>query len=153
MTNMILGAKAKPLVWQLATFNHCTRFFSILIVVGFVSFGMNDVMLNNAVAAPQSIPNPQEESQSNVGSIITAVLEDASQRSGLPISAFEEIIARQKTWPDGCLGIEEPGQICTQALVPGWRITLSNESQTWVYHTATDGRIRFAGHQETWHKQ
>jgi len=153
MTNMILGAKAKPLVWQLATFNHCTRFFSILIVVGFVSLGMNDVMLNNAVAAPQSIPNPQEESQSNVGSIITAVLEDASQRSGLPISAFEEIIARQKTWPDGCLGIEKPGQICTQALVPGWRITLSNESQTWVYHTATDGRIRFASHQETWHEQ
>ncbi|NBD16160.1 MAG: hypothetical protein GVY04_08425 [Cyanobacteria bacterium] len=149
MTNMILGAKAKRVVWQLATFNRCTRFFSILIVVGFVSLGMNDVMLNNAVAAPHSIPNPQEESQSNFGSIITAVLKEASQRSGLPISAFEEIIARQKTWPNGCLGIEEPGQICTQALVPGWQIILSDGSQSWVYHTATDGRIRFAGHQET----
>jgi len=153
MTNMILGEKAKRIVWQLATLNHCTRFFSILIVAGFVSFSMNDFMLNKAVAAPQSLPNSQEASQSKVGSIITAVLEEASQRSELSMSDFEEIIAKRKTWPDSCLGIEKPGQICTQALVPGWQIILSDGSQSWVYHTATDGRIRFAGHQETWHEQ
>ncbi len=25
------------------------------------------------------------------------------------------------TWPDGCLGLAEPGQVCSQALVTGWR--------------------------------
>jgi hypothetical protein len=28
------------------------------------------------------------------------------------------------TWPDGCLGLAEPGQVCSQALVAGWLATV-----------------------------
>jgi hypothetical protein len=38
-------------------------------------------------------------------------------------------------WPNGCLGIPFSG-FCTQALVPGWRVTLSDAETDWVFHTA-----------------
>lgn len=147
MTNMILGAKR--VIWTLATLNQATHFFSTIVFAGFIFLGMNKMMLNQVVAAPQPMEETDQQSQSNFGSVITAVLEDASQRSGLPTSAFQEITAERKTWSDGCLGVHEPGQACTQALVPGWRITLSHDSQTWIYHTSTDGRIRLASQEQT----
>ena len=150
MTKMVLGAER--LIRQSVTFTQSTYFLSTMFVVGLLYFGINHIVPNAVLAAPQSIQETDQQSQSKFGSVITAVLEDASQRSGLPTSAFQEITAERKTWSDGCLGVHKPGQACTQALVPGWRITLSNDSQTWVYHTSTDGRIRLAS-QESCNKQ
>ncbi|PSO50061.1 MAG: hypothetical protein BRC33_04500 [Cyanobacteria bacterium SW_9_44_58] len=130
--------------------NH--RFFSALLFAGLLFLGFKNIQSHTVLAAPSPMQPTQQKSQSNLGSIITDVLEDASQRSGLPASAFEKITAQRKTWSDGCLGVHKPGQACTQALVPGWHITLSHDSQTWVYHTSTDGRIRLAS-QEACNKQ
>lgn len=38
-------------------------------------------------------------------------------------------------WPDGCLGLPKQGEFCTQALVPGYRVTLNAEGKTYVYRT------------------
>lgn len=118
---------------------------SILLITGYLSLGILGMTIDRAITAPQPTEDHADTSPGNFPSLIQDVLEEASQRSGLPSSAFDKITAQRTTWRNGCLGVEEPGQICTQALVPGWRITLSTETQTWVYHTATDGRIRFAG--------
>jgi len=118
--------------------------FSLVIIVGLLSFGINEMKFKPTASSPNTIAEVKMELESNFGSVINAVLEDAAQRSGLSPSAFDKIVAEQKTWSDGCLGVQKPGEFCTQALVPGWRITLSQENQTWVYHTSTDGRIRFA---------
>ncbi|MCH7523388.1 MAG: hypothetical protein IH920_06425 [Chloroflexi bacterium] len=37
----------------------------------------------------------------------------------------DQVVLRSKerhTWPDGCLGLPEPGEACTEALVEGYRI-------------------------------
>jgi hypothetical protein len=70
--------------------------------------------------------------------VITAVLKYASQRLGLSTSAFERINAERKTWSDGCLGIDKPGQLCAQALVEGWRIfyallSCDRTQQSWEF--------------------
>jgi len=39
---------------------------------------------------------------------------------GLPASSVRVIHLEPRTWPDGCLGLAEPGQVCTQALIDGW---------------------------------
>lgn len=47
----------------------------------------------------------------------------------------------KRTWSDGCLGLGKEGEFCTQALVPGWRIVLSNDKVEWVFRTDDSGQI------------
>jgi len=45
------------------------------------------------------------------------------------------ISANQATWPNGCLGLAGPDEMCTMALVQGWRVEMTNGEQSWVYRT------------------
>jgi hypothetical protein len=58
---------------------------------------------------------------------------------GVPASdiTFEEI--EQVDWPDGCLGIHQPDMMCTQAIVPGYKVILEVDDQRYEYHTNLDG--------------
>jgi len=67
--------------------------------------------------------------------IANAVLRDVSRRTGLPRSRFEIVEAERRTWPDGCLGLAEPDEFCTQALVPGWRVVVTHGRRAWIYRT------------------
>jgi heat shock protein HslJ len=50
--------------------------------------------------------------------VANAVLQAASERT------LEIIEVEEQIWPDGCLGLGGPNEICTQALVPGFRVTV-----------------------------
>jgi hypothetical protein len=78
-------------------------------------------------------------------SVRNVVLQAASKRLQQPISQLNIIQAQQQTWPDGCLGLANPNEGCTLAMVPGWRVVVAEVGQTLVYHTNNNGRyIRFA---------
>ncbi len=68
--------------------------------------------------------------------IADAVLQDLSQRTGSPTSSFRIIEAEERTWPDGCLGLAGADEFCTQALVPGWRVVVTDGTQQWIYRTS-----------------
>jgi hypothetical protein len=53
---------------------------------------------------------------------------------GLHITA-----ATAQDWSDGCLGLGGPAELCLAAITPGWHITVSAGSATWVYRTNSDG--------------
>jgi hypothetical protein len=42
-------------------------------------------------------------------------------------------------WPDGCLGVQRIGVMCTQAIVPGYKITLEANGKQYEVHTDEDG--------------
>jgi len=71
--------------------------------------------------------------------VAEAVFEAASRRLGFPHAAFRIAGAQAQTWPDGCLGLSEAGTFCTQALVPGWRVTVSDGDTQLVYRTDRSG--------------
>lgn len=76
----------------------------------------------------------------NLPSAVTdAVWQDASTQLGLPISELRIVQAEEQTWPDGCLGLPRSGEVCTEALVPGYRITVEGGQQLLVYRTNTSG--------------
>jgi len=71
--------------------------------------------------------------------VAEAVLQAAAQESGadpadLMIRAFE-----RQTWPDGCLGLGGPAEICSAALVEGWQVAVTDGPQTWVFRTNDTG--------------
>ena len=66
---------------------------------------------------------------------------DLGRRLGIDISEIEVGDLASATWPDFSLGCPRPGQVYGQAIVPGYRITLSAGGRQYVYHT--DARTRF----------
>lgn len=73
--------------------------------------------------------------------VVDRVLEAVAEQTDRARSQFNIVAAQKRTWPDGCLGLTQPGVLCTQALVPGWEVTVSNGEDTWVYRTDEEGSV------------
>ena len=151
--------------------NHFTkqhlRIISVLVLTGTLSVGTGLTLLHSATAAPRNISQEladeividysdrveqtswrsflAESNDSRVNRLPHAVAEatrqDLSRQVGIPVEKLRITESSRKTWPDGCLGLSKPDELCTQALVEGWHITLSDNSQTWVYRTDNKGRV------------
>lgn len=50
-----------------------------------------------------------------------AIVAAIAATTGLTPKDIEIVRTEAVTWPDGCLGLAETGQVCSQALVEGWR--------------------------------
>jgi hypothetical protein len=74
-------------------------------------------------------------------SVADAILREARSRLNLPTSGLRILQAERQTWSDACLGLASPGQVCTQALVPGWRVTVDGKTQILVYRTNDFGSL------------
>lgn len=73
--------------------------------------------------------------------VAKAVITDVSQRTGISTKQLKITQSSRQTWSNGCLGIAKPGEICTQALVEGWRVVVSGNRRKWVYRSNLNGRI------------
>ncbi len=50
------------------------------------------------------------------------------------------VSATEQNWPDGCLGLAKAEEVCTMAVVSGWRVEVSDKLQTWYYRTDRTGK-------------
>lgn len=67
------------------------------------------------------------------GDLLNAILDDASQRTGLASEVLVVRRAEAVTWSDGSLGCPMPGMFYTQALVDGYQIVLDAGGQSLDY--------------------
>ncbi len=44
-------------------------------------------------------------------------------------------------WPDGCLGVQTPGVMCTMVITPGYRVILEADGKQYEYHTNASGDV------------
>lgn len=44
-------------------------------------------------------------------------------------------------WPDACLGIVKPDQMCASVITPGYKVTLTVKMTQYIYHTNQDGSL------------
>lgn len=65
----------------------------------------------------------------------SAVLEAAATRTSRPVSTLRILEANPRNWSDGCLGLAQPDQLCTQVITPGWRIIVTDGRRNWIYRT------------------
>ncbi len=73
--------------------------------------------------------------------VAKAVITDLSMQTGIPTEKLKITQSRRQTWSNGCLGLSKPDEICTQALVEGWRVVVVGNNRTWVYRSDRNGRI------------
>jgi hypothetical protein len=132
---------------------------SYFALVGSVALATASVATNTSEPAiagisPQTIKNPANVSveldnsklkQNNgveaLPLVINAVIKDAVQRTGMPNSQLSVVEVKQQTWSDGCLGLGGAGFSCTQAMVPGWSVTVTNGESRWLYRTNLSGTL------------
>jgi hypothetical protein len=69
------------------------------------------------------------------------ILQDAASRTGLEPGQIAVASAESVTWSDGSLGCPEPGQMYTQALVPGYRVVLTADDLTLRYHASAQSFV------------
>ncbi|MDP3958262.1 MAG: hypothetical protein Q8Q36_02245 [bacterium] len=133
----------------------------LIIVGGFLYFsnrGDDGAIGGNNGTATTTEENGNEDEDENGAATTTGTNGGASTggtllSSGAALSARTVLASRLNTaignvtvtdveaatWPNGCLGLARMGEVCTQALVEGYRVTLSSGGQTYVYRTNSLG--------------
>lgn len=81
------------------------------------------------------------ESMADECSCKDAVFKDVSEKTGVESSKLRIVKVEKETWSDGCLGLGGSGSMCTQAMVPGWRVIVASGEQQWVYRTDASGSM------------
>ena len=85
-------------------------------------------------APPGSIHNlPVPEAVSRVRSLVASEL-------GISEGVVIVMTAYEKNWPDGCLGLGGD-KMCTQAIVPGYEVTVQAKGTERTYRTNADGSV------------
>jgi hypothetical protein len=83
----------------------------------------------------------ENESMAQECSCKDAVFKDVSQKTGVESSKLRIVKVEKETWSDGCLGLGDSNSMCTQSMVPGWRVIVASGSQSWVYRTNLAGTV------------
>lgn len=122
-----------------------------LILTGILSLSAGLTLLQTATATPTKASlEAADKSKGNLisdranqlpRSVANTVRRDLSRKVGIPLDQLKVINYRRKIWPSGCLGLARPDEVCTLALVEGWRITLSDGRSSWVYRTDLQGLV------------
>lgn len=102
----------------------------------------NDDSYPNDSYPNQSYPNADNSSTQlpvDLTPAVTAAMTALSQTLKLPPGQITVISTEAVDWPDGCLGIQKVGVMCTQMIVPGYKIILEVNSEQYEFHTNKDG--------------
>jgi hypothetical protein len=115
------------------------------------------------IAPPTRIPDPVVQPPAGQAVDIAsvprevrrAVVADAAKRFSVSENAVVLVDAERITWSDGALGCPLPGQMYTQMLVPGFRLSAKTTAGQMLYHTDSRGTVVncAAGHFQTGPKQ
>jgi len=74
--------------------------------------------------------------------IIAKLRADLAKQPGVDASQARVVTAQAVTWPNGALGCAQPGEIYTQALVPGYRVEFEAGGRIYAYHAAERGYFK-----------
>jgi hypothetical protein len=95
---------------------------------------------------PVPVPSAEAGPAPTNGEVPAKVLDDLradlAKRQGLGTSDVKVVSAQSVTWPNGALGCAKPGEMVTQALVPGYRVELEAGGKRYAYHAADRGYFR-----------
>ena len=127
------------------------QIISALVLTGILSLSTGLMLLQTATAtSSKAFPEAADKSEGNLisdranqlpHSVANTVRRDLSRRVGIPVERLKITKSSRKTWPNGCLGLARPDEVCTLVLIEGWRITLSDGRSSWVYRTDLEGLV------------
>jgi hypothetical protein len=73
--------------------------------------------------------------------VADAVVDDLSQRSGLPKSELKIVDAQQLIVSDRCSSTDNSKLLCNEPQISGWQITVASRKKRWIYRTNNSGSL------------
>jgi len=67
--------------------------------------------------------------------VVSLARADAAKRKHVTIGKVRVVKVTVKAWPDSCLGLAKPDQMCAQVVTRGYRATFSVRGKRIVYRT------------------
>ena len=117
------------------------KLFSIFVVLMWILIAC--APQTQTTEPPQSLLPSDDSSAPGSPSNLTpaqdAAITALSSTLNLPPGQITLVSTESVTWPDGCLGVQREGVMCTQALVDGYKIILEVNGQQYEMHTNEDG--------------
>lgn len=77
----------------------------------------------------------------NRDAAVAAAVADLARRLGVPAQDILVASVELRQWPDACLGLPEPGELCAQVLTLGFAVTLQFDDASYGYRTNADGSV------------
>jgi len=62
-----------------------------------------------------------------------------SQTMGVAVEQIQITQVAAKDWPNGCLGLPQGDEVCTEAITPGWLLTFNINGQQYKYRVDKTG--------------
>ncbi len=72
---------------------------------------------------------------------VQAAIASLAQTLGVAADQIKLVSSEAVTWPNGCLGVQKLGVMCTMNMVPGYRIVLESGGKQYELHTNLDGSV------------
>ena len=100
---------------------------------------INSLSSEIAIAMPNLELQPVEiltaETTTLPAEVKSAVLNDAVKRTSKTVSAMKILEVQSQQWSDGCLGLGKADEVCLQAIIPGYRVVVTDGLRDWTYRT------------------
>lgn len=85
-------------------------------------------------------PSPSGSQNSLNQNLQNAVSGFVTQQSGGAASDVEILFAQQVDFQNGCLGLTDQGETCSQAVTPGWQVVARSNGNLYVVHVDSNGK-------------
>lgn len=85
--------------------------------------------------APQALPEGGSKGSANQDAAVKAAKEMLAQQIGVKADQIQVVEVEAVAWPNGCMGVQMPGRMCTQMIVPGFRVVLEANGTQYEFHT------------------
>ena len=99
--------------------------------------------LNSLTSQPGNLAEGTRQNPPNQlpATVAAAVRQNLSRQTGIAANKLKVTESSGQSWPNTCLGLSKADEICGQMIVEGWRVVVSDGSQTWVYRTNARGNV------------
>lgn len=84
-------------------------------------------------------PSPNSMPTASLPPAAKAAQQALAQQLGVMPDTVTVIRSEPVQWRDGCLGVNGPGRMCTQAITPGYLVILEVNGKQYEYHTNESG--------------
>jgi hypothetical protein len=64
---------------------------------------------------------------------------DLAKTLNIPVDSIRIVQVEAVDWPDGCLGLARPDEMCLQVITPGYLVKLQVDQTEYYYHTDESG--------------
>lgn len=109
----------------------------VLLALVLVSMLLGACTLGTEVPATEAIPSIVAEALPP--EVVVEIQNRLSETLGVPVDQIQIETVEQRDWPNGCLGLTEPDEVCTQAITPGWLVVFSIDGTEYRYRVDETG--------------